>query len=71
MQIPKYVDTRVFIAFGIFAIGVNIIDKKKDEKSSIEQWRYVANLLDRNYIELDEFDLMVLPNLRKSKIRLK
>ena len=80
IQIPKYVESRSFIGYVMFTTGVNILigvnankQIKQVRERSTEQWRYVANLLNRHDVELDDFDLMALPvalqEVRSSKSR--
>lgn len=72
IQIPDQIPTRLFgvyvgwSAFVIWSQGRTI---KKSSKNLNQEWRYVADLLNRNDIELDDFDLMALPHITKSKIK--
>ena len=75
IQIPSQVDVRVvggyvgWSAFVIWSQARTIKKARKFIENSDQEWRYVANLFNRNDIELDDFDLMALPNITKSKIK--
>ena len=61
-----YLEFMLDLAFVIWHQGRTI---KKSSKNLNQEWRYVADLLNRNDIELDDFDLMALPHITKSKIK--
>lgn len=72
IQIPNQIPTRlvgVYVGWSAFVIWNQGRTIKKYSKNLNQEWRYVADLLNRNDIELDDFDLMALPHITKSKIK--